>query len=111
MKWHRANRERHGFVVVHVLDVSVCVEKVISLPTRGKRRQCGLTKFQVDVFAAAKDHESVVLRGDKRGDVSVVCIGAALTCKGPGGARLIVVVGQVPRSLAINLFRISAKRE
>ena len=106
---HIRDRERARFVEVHILDKAIGIEEIIALPSARQCRQGSGAEFHVDIFAAAENHERLV-HGLKQGrDLSIACIAAPRACKRPRLADVLIVVGQITRSLAVELLGISAK--
>ena len=60
VKWDCGDGVRTSLIEIHVLDEAVRIEKVVSRPAFGQRRQRSVGELQIDVLSGAKDHEAIV---------------------------------------------------
>src|ERR1700761_9287326 len=52
--------KRHGFVEIHVLHKTSCIEEIISLPMRRQCGECCIAELRIDLVAASEDDILVI---------------------------------------------------
>src|SRR5208283_4536590 len=109
MEGHVGNGKRSGLVEVHVFNKSICIEEVITLPSRRKGRQRSGAELRVYVVSRSEDNKAIVTVLQKHGDIAVTCVASALASEGASGAGAIVVIGEIAGSFTVHLLGITAE--
>src|SRR5208283_1718983 len=103
MEGHVGNGKRSGLVEVHVFDKSICIEEVITLPSRKKGRQRRGAELRVNVLSRSEDSKAIVSVLQKHGDIAVTCVASALASEGPSVTGALVVIGEIAGSFTVHL--------